>query len=133
MKIYLIRDRGTFSEDKVYTLSYNDDSVRIQDFIEKEKLEKDIINFTDYQEESNSDLIRHHYDDITEMIEFDDEDIKDYPIEMGSAIEIYPGPFEKIDSFCQDLCFMGLGSESCKDCPLAEAKKLSIFKKKEEK
>ena len=47
----------------------------------------------------------------------------------SSVMELYPGPFKKIDEYCQDLCFMGLGSESCKDCPLAEAKKVINFEK----
>ena len=130
MKIYLIRDKGTECEDNIYTLTYNDDCVGVQDFIDRECLENGKIRFTDYQEESNSNCVEHSYENITGII---GDDENNYPLEKGSALELFPGPFDKIDSFCQDLCFMGLGSESCKDCPLAEAKKIKRFIEKEEK
>ena len=131
MKIHLIRDNETECDDKIYALIYNDDSLNAQDFIDSECLEKGKIYFTDYQEEdSNSNSVEYRYENVTEMLGDNEEN---YPLEKGSALEIFPGPFDKIDSFCQDLCFMGLGSESCKDCPLAEAKKIKRFIKKEEK
>ena len=131
MKIYLIRDKGTDCDGNIYALIHNDDSVKVQDFIDKGYLEKGKIYFTDYQEEeSNSNSVEHRYENITEMLGDDEEN---YPLEKGSALELFPGPFDKIDSFCQDLCFMGLGSETCKDCPLAEAKKLKRFIEKGEK
>ncbi len=56
------------------------------------------------------------------------EDINNI-LPYSSIMELYPGPFEKIDEYCKYLCFMGLGSESCKDCPLAEAKKSITIEK----